>query len=875
MQVPTHYDPNQVENKWYQYWLTQGFFKAKPNSQKAPYTIVMPPPNITGVLHMGHALNNTIQDVLIRKARMEGKEACWVPGLDHASIATEAKVVAMLQAKGIKKTDLTREEFLIYAWEWKEKYGGIILEQIQQIGASCDWDRLVFTLDPAPSNAVKDIFIKLYEEGLIYQSKRIINWDPVGKTALADDEVIYKTVASKLYYIRYVVVDSQEEIIIATTRPETILGDTAVCVHPDDNRYKKLHGKQVIVPIINRLIPIITDAYVDKEFGTGCLKITPAHDINDYKLSQKHSLDIIDILNEDGTINNTAQHYIGEDRFVVREKIAQELQKQGLLIKVEPHTSNIGFSERTNAIVEPRISKQWFVNMQQLVKPALEYVLDETIKFHPSKFTNMYQNWLLNIKDWCISRQLWWGHQIPAFYLPDKTVIVARDKATALVQAKKNPLYVHLTENDLKQEEDVLDTWFSSWLWPISVFNGFQEPENEDINYFYPTNDLVTAPEIIFFWVARMIMAGYAFKDKPPFKNVYFTGIVRDKLGRKMSKSLGNSPDPLELIKRYSADGVRVGMLLSSPAGNDLLFDVKLCEQGRNFANKLWNAFRLVKNWGVQPYDTITEHTIAINWLEAKFNQVLFTVEKHFEQFRISDALMVIYKFVWDDFCAWYLEMIKPAYGSNVCYNTYTATVSFLEKTLKMLHPFMPFITEEIWHQIKERTSRDCIIIAPWPVPVIYEESLLLKVSLACSLITEIRNIRASENIPFREALPMYVNAIIPDWVTELSGYIKKLGGITIIETVQNPIAGSRSFAVQEYIFYISLQKNTDLQEEKIRVKEELDYFKDFLVTTNNKLQNKKFLEQAPVKIIEMEYKKQADTLAKVKNLENRLQELL
>lgn len=694
MEIPTYYDPQKIEQKWYQYWLKQGFFKANPNTSKTPYTIVLPPPNITGVLHMGHVLNITIQDVLIRRARMQGKEACWVPGIDHASIATEAKVVAMLQAKGIQKKDLTRQEFLAHAWDWKEKYGNIILEQIKQLGASCDWDRLSFTMDPGPSEAVYKIFIRLYEQGRIYQGVRMINWDPAGKTALADDEVIYQQVASKLYYIRYQVVGTDQYITIATSRPETIFGDTAVCIHPADERYQHLHGKQVIVPIIQRTIPIITDTYVDRDFGTGCLKVTPAHDIHDYELGQKHHLPIIDIFNDDGTLAPAAQYYVGEDRFVVREKIAQQLQAEGYLEKTAPYTSNVGFSERTHVVVESRISRQWFVRMQELAKPALEHVIDGTIQFHPAKFKHMYQSWLENIHDWCISRQLWWGHQIPAFYLPDGQVVVAHDKAAALAKAKLDKAYANLTEADIRQDEDVLDTWFSSWLWPISVFDGLEHPDNADMRYFYPTNDLVTAPEIIFFWVARMIMAGYAFTKKPPFKHVYFTGIVRDKLGRKMSKSLGNSPDPLELIQEYSADGVRMGMLLSSPAGNDLPFDNKLCEQGRNFTNKIWNAFRLIKGWQVATQLDQPDDAVAIDWFQARLNQLLEIIESHFVQFRISDALMAMYKLIWDDFCSWYLEMVKPAYGEPIAPTTYSTTVQFLEKLLKLLHPFMPFVTE-------------------------------------------------------------------------------------------------------------------------------------------------------------------------------------
>lgn len=874
MSIPTHYEPNQVEQKWYQYWLTQGFFKAKPNSNKEPYTIVMPPPNITGVLHMGHVLNNTIQDVLIRRARMQGKEACWVPGIDHASIATEAKVVHMLQEKGIQKKDLTREAFLAYVWEWKDKYGGIILEQIKQLGASCDWDRLCFTMDPLPSEAVKNVFIQLYEQGYIYQGTRMINWDPLGKTALADDEVNYKSIASKLYYIRYNIVNSQDYVTIATTRPETILGDTAVCIHPEDTRYQHLHGKQVIVPICNRVIPIITDSYVDKDFGTGCLKVTPAHDINDYELGKRHKLATIDILNEDGTLNSTAGHYIGEDRFVVREKIAQELQGQGHLIKIDSHTSNVGFSERTDAVVEPRLSKQWFVKIKDLAKPALEHVLDDTIQFHPAKFKHMYQAWLENVQDWCISRQLWWGHQIPTFYLPDHTVIVAANRAEALAKAKLQDAYKNLTEADLLQDEDVLDTWFSAWLWPINVFNGFQDTDNESIRYFYPTHDLVTAPEIIFFWVARMIMAGYAFRQNPPFRNVYFTGIVRDKLGRKMSKSLGNSPDPIDLIKQYGADGVRVGMLFSSPAGNDLLFDVKLCEQGRNFANKLWNVFRLLKGWEVVEGTIEAKDTIAINWFNARLNQGLITIEDHFKQFRISDALMAIYKLIWDDFCAWYLEMIKPSYGEPIAASTYAATVTILETLLKVLHPFMPFITEEIWHQIQPRAEQDCLIVASWPQSLPYDKQILQEADLAFKLITEVRNIRANAGISPKEPLSLYSDKAFPLWFNNFSKYIQKLGHVIPEQLNQTVPQNSMSFSIQEQIFYIPLLEKVDKEQEIARLQKDLVYYQGFLTAVTKKLENAKFLQQAPQEVVEIEQKKKADALEKIKLIENRLAEL-
>lgn len=875
MDFSTHYDPTQVAHKWYQHWLQHGFFRAKPNSSKVPYTIVMPPPNVTGVLHMGHVLNNTIQDVLIRKARMQGKEACWVPGLDHASIATEAKVVAMLQEKGIAKSDLTREQFLQHAWEWKAKYGGIILEQLKQLGASCDWERTRFSMEDSHTEAVQEVFIQLYEKDYIYQGKRMINWDPVGRTALSDDEVVYRVVASKLYYIRYAVAYSDQHVVIATTRPETILGDTAMCIHPDDTRYQHLKGKQVLVPIVNRAIPVIADTYVNMDFGTGCLKVTPAHDMNDYALGQKHNLAVIDILNEDGTLSKAAQYYVGEDRLAVRKKIAQQLQAQGYLVKVEAHTSNVGFSERTQAIVEPRISTQWFMNMQELAKPALERVLDGTIQFHPAKFKNMYQAWLADVKDWCISRQLWWGHQIPAFYLPDGTVIVAKDKSAALAKAQVHPAYKDLTEADLRQDGDVLDTWFSSWLWPISVFDGLQDPDNEDMRYFYPTNDLVTAPEIIFFWVARMIMAGYAFQEAPPFKNVYFTGIVRDKLGRKMSKSLGNSPDPIALINQYGADGVRVGMLLSAPAGSDLLFDTKLCEQGRNFANKLWNAFRLIKGWEVSSQPTQEEHTTAIQWFEARLNQVLEEIAAHFEHFRISDALMAIYKLSWDDFCAWYLEMIKPAYGQPISPSTYRATTDCLEKLLKLLHPFMPFITEELWHHLKARSLQDCIIVAPWPQPAAYNQQLLDEAALAFELITQIRNVRTRAQIASKQPWPLYSDQTLPTWLVRFAPYVRKLAHISHIAVKSTEVQEATSFSIQGHSFFIPLEQQTDQTQEKERLRKELSYYQGFLGTVMKKLGNARFVQQAPQEVVAMEHKKQADAAAKIKLLEQRLAQLL
>eukprot|EP01132_Coremiostelium_polycephalum_P000064 gene64-90_t len=867
--VQMHYQAyDDGEQKWYQHWLDRGFFQATPQSNKAPYTVILPPPNITGVLHMGHVLNGTLQDVLIRRARMQGKEACWVPGIDHASIATEAKVVAMLKEKGIEKKDLTRAQFLAHAWEWKEKYGDIILEQLKQLGASCDWDRVHFTMDPGPSEAVKKIFIQLYEKGYIYQGKRMIHWDPVGKTALADDEVIYRPVASQLYYIRYAIENSDQHVVIATTRPETLLGDTAVCVHSEDIRYQHLQGKQVIVPIANRRIPIIMDTYVDPTFGTGCLKVTPAHDMNDYELGKKHGLDVLDILDEDGKLNALAGHYVGEDRFIVRKKIIQQLQALGVIEKVENYSSNVGFSERTHAIVEPRLSTQWFVRMEELTQPALEHVLDNTIQFHPAKFKHMYQAWLTNVRDWCISRQLWWGHAIPAFYLPDHTVIVAEDKEAALKKAHLNPLYRHLTIEDLQQDEDVLDTWFSSWLWPMSVFDGINQPMNQDMQYFYPTHTLVTAPEIIFFWVARMIMAGYAFTDLPPFRHVYFTGIVRDKSGKKMSKSLGNSPEPLVLIKQYGADGVRVGMLLSSPAGNDLLFDTKLCEQGRNFSNKVWNAFRLIKGWQVQEASDSTNELMAIRWFEARLNQTITTIDEHFEQFRVSDALMTLYKLIWDDFCAWYLEMIKPAYGTPIAATVYHATIAFLEKILQLLHPFMPFITEELWHQVKLRSADDCVMVSSWPLANAYDHQLLEDASSTFTLLTEIRNIRSRAAISPKEPLGIYSPIQLPTWFGNFSSYICKLGYVSQITISDQVPQEGIACSVQGHAFFIAFQQKVDVVQELDQLKKDLAYYQGFLKSVNQKLGNAKFVEHAPPAIVEMEQKKQVDAVAKLQLIE-------
>ena len=867
--LSTKYSPTEVENKWYQYWMDKGFFHSEPNPDKEPYCIVIPPPNVTGVLHMGHMLNNTIQDILVRKARMEGKEACWVPGTDHASIATEARVVAMLREKGIKKSDLSREEFLKYAWEWKEKYGGIILEQLKKLGASCDWQRTRFTMDPELSDAVTEVFIDLYKKGNIYRGLRMVNWDPVGKTALSDDEVNVREVQSKLYYINYPIEGSPTEFVtIATVRPETIMADAAICINPNDERYKHLKGKKVLIPLVNRAIPIIEDDYVTIDFGTGCLKVTPAHDMNDYELGKKHKLEVIDILNEDGTLNEKAKIFVGEDRFIARKKIAKELDAKGFLVKVEEYKSNVGHSERTDAVIEPRLSLQWFVKMKEITQPALENVMNDNIQIIPPKFKNTYRHWMENVRDWCISRQLWWGQRIPAWYAPDGTFVVAKtiDEAYSQFKIQDSKLKIE----DIKQDDDVLDTWFSSWLWPISVFDGFKDPNNKDIQYYYPTNDLVTAPEILFFWVARMIIAGYEYRGAKPFKNVYLTGIVRDKLGRKMSKSLGNSPDPLDLIETYGADGVRTGMLFSSPAGNDLLFDERLCEQGRNFSNKIWNAFRLVSGWEITSITQPVENKTAILWFESRLNQSLSELDDHFKKFRISDALHTIYKLVWDDFCAWYLEIIKPEYAKPIDEATHASTVRFFETLLKILHPFMPFITEELYHELGRRTEKDCIIVANWPQPGLVDASILKESSMAFEIITEIRNARNTKNISPKDSLKLVAK-------NEESGIqlfwpiIKKLSNISEVSFSQEKIANATSFHVQSAEFFIPLEGKIDAAKEREAILKELEYQKGFLVSINKKLSNEKFVSGAPPAVIELERKKKEGAEAKIKALEESL----
>jgi valyl-tRNA synthetase len=825
---------------------------------------------------MGHMLNNTIQDVLIRRARMQGKNACWVPGTDHASIATEAKVVNMLKEKGIDKKSLTREEFLKYAWEWKEKYGGIILEQLKKLGASCDWDRTAFTMDPGLSDAVISVFVDLYRKGKIYRGVRMVNWDPKGKTALSDDEVITKEIASKLYYIKYQIEGSANEFLtIATTRPETIMADVAICINPNDPRFTHLKGKKAIIPLINRAIPIIEDEYVDMEFGTGCLKVTPAHDINDYELGIKHKLEVIDILNDDGTLNEKAQILVGEDRFIARKKIGKMLEEINQLEKVEDYKSNVGHSERTDAVIEPKLSLQWFLKMEEITQPALKSVMDDVIQLHPPKFKNMYRVWMENVRDWCISRQLWWGHQIPAFYLPNGEFVVAKTKEEALEIAQKE-YDSKYTLADLKQDEDVLDTWFSSWLWPISVFDTdvfTTGKPNEELKYYYPTNDLVTAPEILFFWVARMIIAGYEYLGEKPFKNVYLTGIVRDKLGRKMSKSLGNSPDPLELIAQYGADGVRTGMLFSSPAGNDLPYDDKLVEQGRNFANKIWNAFRLVKGWEIDPKLDGSVNSSSIEWFENRFNQALAEINDHFEKFRISDALMTTYKLVWGDFCSWYLEMIKPEYQKPIDQATYNKTIELFEDILKILHPFMPFISEEIWHQIKERSVEDSLILAEWPEVKSFNTKITEEAAQIFEVVSQIRNLRASKGMSPKEALDLSINTQRPELYTRFQAVLEKLANLSSLNFASK-VENAMSFVVKADECFVPMGDSIDVEEEKAAIQKELEYTKGFLNSVMKKLSNERFVAGAPAQVVENEKKKQADAEAKIKALEESLEKL-
>lgn len=872
-EIAKTYDPKLTEDKWYRLWVENKCFSSKPDHRE-PFTIVIPPPNVTGVLHMGHMLNNTIQDVLIRRARMQGKNACWVPGTDHASIATEAKVVQMLRERGIKKSDLSREEFLKYAYEWKDKYGGIILDQLKKLGASCDWERTDFTMNPHYTDAVINVFIDLYKKGLIYRGLRMINWDPAGKTALSDEEVIHTTENSKLYYVRYKLVGSEDYLTIATTRPETILADTAICVNPKDERFKHLHGKKALVPFIQREVPVVLDEYVSMEFGTGCLKVTPAHDANDYALGQKHGLEVIDILNEDGTLNERAQRYIGQDRFEVRKQIAKDLEEAGHIVKIEEYQNQVGRSERTNAIIEPRLSLQWFVDMKKFVArnpQVVTDVMEDKIKFHPPKFKNTYKHWMDNIKDWCISRQLWWGQRIPAWYNEQGDFVVARSKE----EAEKLFSAENKTTNGLKQDEDVVDTWFSSWIWPLEVFGWDKDPNNKELSYYYPTNDLVTAPEIMFFWVMRMIMAGYEYRGEKPFSNVYYTGIVRDKLGRKMSKSLGNSPDPLGLIEKYSADGVRVGMLLSSPAGNDLLFDESLCEQGRNFTNKVWNAFRLVKGWQRDEQTNTPEaNTEAMMWFEAKLNQTLSELNDAYSKFRINDALHITYKLVWDDFCAWYLELVKPAFIDGVAQPTdsatYDKTVAYFEELLKLMHPFMPFISEEIWQMLGERKKGEFIMNAPWPSQKKVNATILQQFGSTESIITEIRNFRKSKNISPKEPLSMFVNGN-PEI---MKASIIKLGNLDKLANTPSKVEHAYAFIVNNYEYFIPFTDSIDIEAETNRIQKEIEYNRGFLKSVMAKLSNEKFVANAKPEVVAIEQKKKDDTESKIKALESQLESL-
>lgn len=874
MEITAKYSPEDFENKWYTYWLENDFFSSTPD-ERTPYTIVIPPPNVTGILHMGHMLNNTIQDVLIRRARLKGFNACWVPGTDHASIATEAKVVAKLKEQGIDKKDLSREEFLQHAWEWTHQYGGVILEQLKKLGCSCDWKRTKFTMDDNLYQSVIKVFVDLYNKGFIYRGYRMVNWDPQAKTTLSDEEVIYKEQNGKLFYLIYKVENSEEYLTVATTRPETIFGDVAVCINPNDERYQHLRGKKVIVPVVGRVVPIIEDEYVDIEFGTGALKITPAHDINDYEIGLKHQLPIIDTFTDEGKLNSYGLHYEGKDRFIVRKEIVKELEEKNLLLKTEDYVNNIGTSERTGAVVEQRPLDQWFLKMEELVKPALKAVLEsEEIKLYPKKFENTYRHWLENVRDWNISRQLWWGQQIPAYYFGEnKDFVVAETKEKALLLAQQKAPELQLTLADLKQDEDALDTWFSSWLWPMSVFNGILEPENKEYKYYYPTQDLVTGPDILFFWVARMIIAGYEFNGEKPFSNVYLTGLVRDKLRRKMSKSLGNSPDALKLIKDFGADGVRVGLLLSSSAGNDLLFDEALCQQGSGFANKIWNAFRLIKGFNTVDIPQPESAKIAIEFFEAKFQKILSETEDDFSKYRISDALMKIYKLVWDDFCSWLLEMIKPAFGSPIDSKTYNEVIRLFEDCLKLLHPFMPFVTEEIWQQISSRTPQEALIVANYPKEKPFDESILDEFEFIKEVISGIRTIRKEKNIPFKEEISL---SIIDNehFTTKWNSIIEKLGNVSAISYVEKATEGAISFRVKANEYFIPILDKINVEEEIKKLETELHYAEGFLKSVRAKLSNEKFVNSAPAQVVENERKKESDTLAKIETLTQSLKKL-
>ena len=884
MELASKYNPAEVEAKWYQYWLDHKLFSSKPDGRQ-PYTIVIPPPNVTGVLHMGHMLNNTIQDILVRRARMEGKNACWVPGTDHASIATEAKVVNRLAEQGIKKSDLTREEFLKHAWAWTEEHGGIILKQLRKLGASCDWDRTAFTMDEERSKSVIKVFVDLYNKGLIYRGVRMVNWDPKALTALSDEEVIYKEEHSKLYYLRYYVADddlsgetgAEGEVVhrdaegrryavVATTRPETIMGDTAMCINPNDVKNRWLSGKKVVVPLVNRVIPVIEDEYVDIEFGTGCLKVTPAHDVNDYMLGEKYNLPSIDIFNDNGTISNESNLYVGMDRFAVREQIEKDLTAQNLMEKVEPYTNKVGCSERTGVAIEPKLSMQWFLKMQHFADMALPPVMNDELKFYPAKYKNTYRNWLENIKDWCISRQLWWGHRIPAYYIPGGGFVVAETREEAWRKAIEQSGNPDLKLEELKQDEDCLDTWFSSWLWPISLFDGINNPGNEEMNYYYPTTDLVTGPDIIFFWVARMIMAGYEYVGQMPFRSVYFTGIVRDKLGRKMSKSLGNSPDPLELIEKFGADGVRMGMMLSAPAGNDILFDESLCEQGRNFNNKIWNAFRLVSGWQVSDEVAAPQSALlAVKWFEAKQNAVAAEVADLFSKYRLSEALMAVYKLFWDEFSSWYLEMVKPAFGQPIAREVYDATIRFFDPLLHQLHPFMPFITEELWQHLAERKEGESLMVSPMQQPAAYDERLVAEFESVKEVISSLRSIRLQKNIAQKEALELQVVGTNP--VAAYDAVIEKMCNLSAIRQVEAKAEGAASFMVGTTEYAVPLGNLIDVEAEIARMEAELKHKEGFLAGVMKKLSNEKFVNNAPAAVIELERKKQADAESIIRSL--------
>ncbi|QAA80295.1 valine--tRNA ligase [Aequorivita sp. H23M31] len=871
MALDAKYNVKQIENKWYDYWMKNRYFHSEVD-ERTPYTIVIPPPNVTGVLHMGHMLNNTLQDVLIRRARLQGYNACWVPGTDHASIATEAKVVAKLKAAGIDKSSLSRDEFLDHAWDWTHKHGGIILEQLKKLGASCDWDRTKFTMDEEMSASVIKVFVDLYRKGKIYRGYRMVNWDPEAQTTLSDEEVIYEEKQGNLYYLNYKVKGSDEVLTIATTRPETILGDTAICINPNDERFAHLRGKKAIVPICERVIPIIQDEYVDVEFGTGCLKVTPAHDENDKALGEKHNLEIVDILNDNGTLNSFGLHYEGKDRFLVRKEIVKELEDLGIVSKIESHLHKVGTSERTGAVIEPKLSDQWFLKMRDLAKPALDAVLDKEVNLVPEKFVNTYRHWMENVRDWNISRQLWWGHQIPAYFYGDgkEDFVVAETIEEAVILANKNREpegKEPLTASDLTQDPDALDTWFSSWLWPISVFNGILEPDNKEINYYYPTNDLVTAPEILFFWVARMIIAGYEYRGQKPFNNVYLTGIVRDKQRRKMSKSLGNSPDPIELMDIYGADGVRVGMLLSSPAGNDLMFDEDLCKQGSGFVNKIWNAYRLIDGWEVSIEKNQSEsEATAIKWYKNKFQKTLAEIEDHYGKYRISDALMATYKLIWDDFCSWFLEMVKPAFGEPMSETTYLEVISILEDNLKILHPFIPFISEEIWQHITQRDVSEALIVSKWPSPISYDTEIIKNFEFASEVISNIRTIRKEKNISFKDTIQLSV--INKEGSSkEFDALISKLGNISHLNYITEKLEGALTFRVKSNEYFVPIAGAINVEEEIATLSQELKYTEGFLRSVQGKLKNERFVAGAPAQVVALEKQKEADALAKIETL--------